>query len=163
MPYTIKSDGIAEISRMLSKMEGAAEGIAKQALYEGAGIVADKITMNAKAIRTAPFHWASTRRGETRLPSPEEKDIVTEAAIGIAKFEGNGTEVNTSVGLQNSGYATLKGKTVPVPKIANAINSGTSFMNKQPFVRKAATSGGKQAVAAMTKYVENAFEAMTKE
>ena len=163
MPYTIKSDGIAEISSMLGKMGAAAEGIAKQALYEGAGIVADKITMNAKAIKTAPFKWASTRKGETRLPSPEEKAIVTGAAIGIAKFEGNGTEVNTSVGLQNSGYATLKNKTVPVPKIANAINSGTSFMNKQPFVRRAATSGGKQAVAAMTKYVEDAFEAITKE
>jgi hypothetical protein len=47
--------------------------------------------------------------------------------------------VDTSVGLQNSGYAELKGKTVPIPLIANAINSGTSFMQKQPFMRKALT------------------------
>lgn len=160
MPYTIKSEGIAEISEMLAKLDTAAAGIASQALYEGAGILADTITANAKAIKTKPFKWASTRRGETRLPSPEEKEIVMNAAIGIAKFEGGGTEVQTSVGLQNAGYATLKGKTVPIPKIANAINSGTSFMQKQPFVRKAATSGGKKAVAAMQKYVEEAFDAI---
>ena len=160
MPYELKVEGVEEISGMLTKMESKAAMVAAQALYEGAGIVADSITANAKAIKTKPFKWASTRRGETRLPSPEEKDIILNAAIGIAKFEGGGTEVQTSVGLQNSGYAVLKNKTVPVPKIANAINSGTSFMKKQPFVRKAATSGGKKAVAAMEKYVEDAFDAI---
>jgi hypothetical protein len=162
MPYQMKVDGMAEISELLDKMDEKAPGVASKALYEGAGIMADEIKKDAATIRTAPFKWASSREGQTRLPSPEEKEIVMQAAAGIAKFNKNGTEVDTSVGFRNAGYAQLKGKTVPIPKIVNSINSGTSFMNKQPFVRKAASSGGKKAIAAMKEVIETEFEAMTK-
>ena len=88
-------------------------------------------------------------------------DVKEKAALqgktGIAKFDKNGTEVQTSVGFRNAGYAQLKGKTVPIPKIVNAINSGTSFMTKQPFVRKAASAGGPRAMAAMKEVIEGDF------
>jgi hypothetical protein len=126
----MKVDGIEELSEMLTAMEERAPAVASKALYEGAGIMADEIRKGAASIRTAPFKWASSSRGETRLPSPEELEIVQAAAAGIAKFNKNGTEVDTSVGFRNAGYAKLKGKTVPIPKIVNAINSGTSFMKK---------------------------------
>ena len=86
-----------------------------------------------------------------------------QAAAGIAKFDKNGTEVNTSVGFRNAGYAELAGKTVPVPKIVNAINSGTSFMPKQPFVRQAAKTGAAKAMQAMRESIEKDFEEITKE
>lgn len=162
MPFELKVDGMAEISETLSKMDEKAPGVASKALYEGAGIMADEIKKSAATIRTASFKWASSRKGQTRLPSPEEKEIVMQADAGIAKFNKNGTEVDTSVGFRNAGYTQLKGKTVPIPKIVNSINSGTSFMNKQPFVRKAASSGGKKAIAAMKEVIETEFEAMTK-
>ena len=162
MPYQMKVDGMAEISELLDKMDEKAPGVASKALYKGAGIMADEIKKSAATIRTAPFKWASSRKGQSRLPSPEEKEIVMQAAAGIAKFNKNGTEVDTSVGFRNAGYTQLKGKTVPIPKIVNSINSGTSFMDKQPFVRKAASSGGKKAIAAMKEVIETEFEAMTK-
>ena len=161
MGYELKVDGMAEISETLSKLEERAPAVAAKALYEGAGIMADEVKKSADSIQTAPFKWASSS-GETRLPSPEEKEIVQQAAAGIAKFDKNGTEVQTSVGFRNAGYAQLKGKTVPIPKIVNAINSGTSFMKKQPFVRKAATAGGQRAIAAMKEVIETEFDAMTK-
>ena len=161
MGYELKVDGMAEISETLSKLEERAPAVAAKALYEGAGIMADEVRKSADSIRTAPFKWASSS-GETRLPSPEEKEIVQQAAAGIAKFDKNGTEVQTSVGFRNAGYAQLKGKTVPIPKIVNAINSGTSFMKKQPFVRKAATAGGQRAISAMKEVIETEFDAMTK-
>ena len=161
MGYELKVDGMAEISETLSKLEERAPAVAAKALYEGAGIMADEVRKSADSIRTAPFKWASSS-GKTRLPSPEEKEIVQQAAAGIAKFDKNGTEVQTSVGFRNAGYAQLKGKTVPIPKIVNAINSGTSFMKKQPFVRKAATAGGQRAIAAMKEVIETEFDAMTK-
>ena len=161
MGYELKVDGMAEISETLSKLEERAPAVAAKALYEGAGIMADEVKKSADSIQTAPFKWASSS-GETRLPSPEEKEIVQKASAGIAKFDKNGTEVQTSVGFRNAGYAQLKGKTVPIPKIVNAINSGTSFMKKQPFVRKAATAGGQRAIAAMKEVIETEFDAMTK-
>jgi len=160
MPYEVNVDGMREVAELLDKLDKEAPRVAAQALYEGAGIMADAVKSAAEGIRTAPFKYAA--RGQTRPPSPEEKEIVLQASAGIARFEKNGVEVNTSVGFRNAGYAELKGKTVPIPVIVNAINSGTSFMSKQPFVRKAASSGGKQAIAAMSKVMEAEFEALTK-
>lgn len=158
----MKVDGIEELSEMLTAMEERAPAVASKALYEGAGIMADEIRKGAASIRTAPFKWASSSRGETRLPSPEELEIVQEAAAGIAKFNKNGTEVDTSVGFRNAGYAKLKGKTVPIPKIVNAINSGTSFMKKQPFVRKAASQATPKALKAMRDCIEAEFAEIQK-
>ena len=161
MGYELKVDGMAEISETLSKLEERAPAVAAKALYEGAGIMADEVKKSADSIRTAPFKWASSS-GETRLPSPEEKEIVQQAAAGIAKFDKNGTEVQTSVGFRNAGYAELKGEMVPIPKIVNSINSGTSFMPKQPFVRKASKTASPKALEAMRKRIEEEFEAIGK-
>lgn len=159
MPYYLKVDGMAELSEMLGQLDEQAQGVASKALYKGAGIVADELRSSAEQIRTAPFHW--TMNGQ-RLPSPEEKEIVLQASAGIARFDKNGLEINTSVGFRNAGYAELKGKTKPIPQIVNAINSGTSFMSKQPFVRKAARSGGQKAIEAMRADIEEAFETIIK-
>jgi len=160
MAYQMKVDGMEEISAMLEKMDKEAAGIAAQALYDGAGVMAEEVRKGAAAIRTAPFKYA--REGE-RLPSPEEKEIILNAGAGIAKFDESGTEINTSVGYKASGYAELNGKVKPVPLIVNAVNSGTSFMKKQPFIRKARNSGSPKAMNAMKAKITEAFEAMTKE
>ena len=160
MPYQMKVDGMVELSETLTKLGDSAPAVAAQALYEGAGLMAEEIRKGAETIKTAPFKYA--KPGEYRLPSPEEKQIVLDAGAGIAKFDRNGTEVDTSVGYRSSGYADLNGKTKPIPLIVNSINSGTSFMQKQPFVRKAAKSGGSKAMAAMKEAIETEFEAITK-
>ena len=54
------------------------------------------------------------------------------------------------------------GGRVTIPLIVNAINSGTSFMHKQPFIRKAARGGGTKAMGVMKAFIEDAFEKMTK-
>ena len=159
MAYQMKVDGMVEISELLDKMEKQAPKVASRALYEGAGIMAEEIKQQAQEIKTVPFKYAKDGQ---RLPSPEEKEIVIAAGMGIAKFDKNGTEIDTSVGYRNAGYADLNGKKKPIPVSVNAINSGTSFMNKQPFIRKAANSGGKKAIAAMKKTIEAEFEAMSK-
>ena len=157
MPYTMKVDGMEQISETLTNLAEKAPAVAAMALYDGAGVIADEIGKQAKSIKTEPFRG----KVDKRKPSPQEKDIVLNAAKGIAKFDKDGTEVETSVGYRNAGYATLAGKKVPVPKIVNAINSGTSFMTKQPFIRKAATSGKRAAIDAMEKKINEEFEKIT--
>lgn len=158
MAYELKVDGMAEISELLSKLEEAAPAIAAEALYEGAGTMSAAINSAAESIKTGP---GSTRE-EARYATPEEKAAVLAAGAGIAKFDKTGTEVNTSVGYKSAGYAVIKGKTKPVPLIVNAINSGTSFMHKQPFVRQAARSGGAKAMSVMTAFIDDAFGKITK-
>ena len=163
MAYTMKVDGVEALSEMLGRMEEKAPAVASGALYEGAGIMADEIRKGADTIKADKFHYAVFPTATQRLPSPEEKAIVQAAAAGIAKFNKNGTEVDTSVGFRNAGYAELNGKMVPIPKIVNAINSGTSFMKKQPFIRKAAAAATPKAIAKMQKYIEAEFEAIGKD
>lgn len=160
MPYTMKSEGLKELSDMLDKMEKNAGQVASLALYDGAGAMADEIRKQAKNIKTAPFKYAA--HGNTRLPSPEEKEIVENADVGIAKFNGSGTEVNTSVGYKNAGYTILAGKLKPVPMIVASVNSGTSFMKKQPFFRKAVSNGTKKATEAMIRRADEVIKEMTK-
>ena len=158
MAITMQVDGLVELGEMLQKMGDEAPKAASLGLYEGAGVMANEIKGQAAGINAEKFHYAVFI---TRQPSFEEKEVVQQG-VGIAKFDKNGAEVNTSVGYANAGYAMIAGKMKPIPQIANAINSGTSFMNKQPFVRKAAASGGAKASAQIVQKIEEVFDSMTK-
>lgn len=147
MAGTMKAEGLAEIGRMLEEMGNEAHNAAAAGLYAGAGYMADALKKAVDSIETETYKHADG--GRMRKPSPEEKDILRRASRGIAKFKGSGTELDTSVGFSRSGYAMLAGKRKPVALIASSINSGTSFMQKQPFVRKTVSREGKKAAAAM--------------
>lgn len=158
MAYTMKTEGMDEISRMLSQLGESAQAAASAGLYEGAGVMAGEMAAGVASIRTAPFKY--TVFG-TRAPSPEEKAVL-EGAVGIAKFDKNGSEVDTSVGFASAGYAEVAGRRKPIAQIANAINSGTSFMQKQPFVRKTVRAGSKKAEAAIVAAIEKRIDEITK-
>ena len=176
MPLNFQVDGMDELIRKLEKLPEQSGKIAAEALYEGAGIVADKVSSAVQGIRTEPFKYA--KEGQKRKPSPEEKAILMEAQKGVAKFRKNGISVQTSVGFNNSGYGQItwnhaksgnsrtkykqgkNGRMVhaslgtgasskPVPLIANSINSGTSFMERQPFLKKAFSQSKGPATAAI--------------
>ena len=147
MPFSIQWDGADELLRKMDKLPEKAAKIAAEALYEGAGVMADAVSQAVQGIATEEFRYATG--GRTRMPSPEEKAIVANAKHGVAKFRNDGTKIQTSIGYQNAGYAMLKGKRKPIPLIANSINHGTSFMKKQPFMRQAISKNQGAAIAAI--------------
>lgn len=158
MPITAKIEGMAEISEALTKLAEEAPKAAAAGLYEGAGVMAGAIQKGVDGIRTVPFKYAA--HGDTRQPSPEEKAALA-GAVGVAKFDRNGSEINTSVGFGNAGYADIAGHERAVAKVANAINSGTSFMQKQPFFRKGVSKGTKDAEKAIINEIEKRVNALT--
>lgn len=156
MGMSISTAGLTELNQLLGKLGARAQDVASGALFDGAGIVADAFTSAVSGIETAPFKYA--RPGKTRLPSPEEKAAL-EGKTGIAKFRKDGSEVNTLVGFNpNSGYADVAGHTKPVPVIARSINSGTSFMKKQPVFRKAVSKSREPAQQAIVAKAEQMLE-----
>jgi len=160
MAMTMKVTGLEELSRMLESLEDKAPEVAAKALYEGAGIMADAYSQAASSIKAAKFRYAFG--GQKRLPSFEEKAAIL-GKSGIAKFEKNGSEVNTSVGISGKlGYADINGHKVAVRKLVYAINSGTSFMTKQPVFRKAATQARGAASAAIIAKAEDEINKLTK-
>lgn len=158
MAFTMNTTGMEELSRRLGKLGAKAQEVASLSLYEGAGVMADAVSQAVRGIETEPFRYGTS--DNRRKPSPEEKAILENARKGVAKFRKSVDRVDTSVGMQNSGYADLKGKTVPVPLIANAINSGTSFMQKQPFIRKAKRQE-KAAVAKIESELEKRLDELS--
>ena len=161
MKMTMSTDGVAEIERMLKDLGGKANGIAAKGLYDGAGSMAESVRDGAQGIKTEKFHY--TVFGQ-RMPSPEEKAIVTGAkGVGVARFKWGDGDVNTSVGYSNAGYAMLNGRRKPIPLIANAINSGTSFMKRQPFFRRAVVQGTAKAEEAIVAKIEAEIDALTKQ
>lgn len=212
MPYRFESEGVAVLMKQIQALEDRSEMIAAAALYDGAGVMASEINKSAKSIKTAPFKYAGP--GETRLPSPEEKEMLTnDGAMGIAKFRKRLGAVDTSVGYNSSGYApvqwkhmsskartnykqaTFRGHDItasstlkwirnqggsqkyglsadigkgaqnmkPIGVVANSINSGTSFMRKQPFMRKALTAAKQKCEAAIIKKAESLIDSILKE
>ena len=160
MAYTMQINGMDELSGMLSKLGNAAQGVAAASLYEGAGVMADAVSQAVHGIATEPFRYASG--GQKRKPSPEEKAIIEAAPKGVAKFKKTGTSVDTSVGLSNAGYGQLGNVTKPVPLIAAAINSGTSFMEKQPFFRRAVSKARGDATTAIENGILKRVEELAK-
>lgn len=199
MAARVKITGLDNLSEQLGRLGKDAHKIAAYSLYEGAAVVADAYDAAIGSIRTAPFKYA--KPGEKRLPSPEEVAAIN-GKVGIAKFRSDGSEVQTLVGVQEAGYATvswnhmrstgrtnykLKGNKAvwsgkaylrmgsdghavkdrsggrlqsakPVGAIANSINSGTSFMQKQPVFRKAAKGAQAKALAAMDKKAQEMID-----
>ena len=158
MGMTISTEGIDELGNMLSKLEGRAQDVASGALFDGAAVVADAMRAAIGSIVTEPFHYvADPDSVGKRYASPEEKAALV-GKSGIAKFDKSDEEVNTLIGVSGaSGYANIGGKPKAVRLIARSINSGTSFMHKQPVFRRAKSKATGPAQAAIVSKAEQMF------
>ena len=161
MPFNMETTGMDELEKKLGQLGEKGQEIASVGLYEGAGVMADAVSRSVQGIDTEKFRYV--QNGRKRKPSPEEKAMLEAAPKGVAKFRKNGVSVETSVGLSNAGYGQLWDKKKPIPLIANAINSGTSFMDKQPFFRKAVSRTKAAATAAIENGILKRAEEMIKE
>ena len=155
MSFSIEISGMEDLIAKMNKLEDKGRDVASLALYEGARVVADAVSGAVQGIATEEFRY---KKFGTRLPSPEEKSILMGARKGVAKFKKTKSGVNTSVGMQNAGYGVLNGKTKPIPLIANAINSGTSFMRPQPFFRQAVDRSAGAAESAIESGIESRLD-----
>lgn len=191
MAYKCVTDGMEELNRQLDSLGNAAQGAASAGLYEAAGEYADEISRGVQGISVEPFKFAAGGRKRKPSPE-EKAALRSAGAAGIAKFKKTGVSVDTSIGFNNAGYAPVAFKGMgknartnyrynrenntatqskyarggtnikPIPVIANAINSGTSFMEKQPFFRKAVSRAKGAAQAAFEKTAEAALDQAAK-
>ena len=187
MSYSIEVTGLDDAMRKLDELGKKGQQIVARGLYEGAGVMADKVSREVHGISTEPFQYATG--GKKRKASPEEKAIIENARKGVSKFKKSATRVETHVGI-GDGYASItwnharsglrrkykigyggkvrqsqsqEGKSSgrsakPVYVIVNAINSGNSFMVKQPFMRKAFDQGAKPAEEAIERSVREQLD-----
>jgi len=115
--------------------------------YNSAGYVPVKWNHMSSKARTN--YKAATFKGNAITASSTLKWIREQG--GSAKY---GVSADIGKGAQN-----MK----PIGVVANAINSGTSFMKKQPFMRKALRAATPQCETAIIKTAERLIDSLTKE
>lgn len=150
---TMKVEGFEEYLAQMQKLYGSSEELAKRALYKGAGVVADKISAGLSSL---PTRDPNKYYRDTKAPglSPEEKAQVCNN-FGLTDMKEEGTAFYTQAGFK--GYYTQpkgkdgKRKRVATKTLARYAESGTSWMQKSPVIRRATNAAKAQAEAAMQK------------
>lgn len=144
----------------LDKLRQNADGITKKALYEGAGVTADEIRSAVEALPTDNDRSA----GHYLEGITDEQKAALAKGLGVAPFQLKGDRMDTLVGF--TGYSDLitpkHPKGMPLALIARIAESGTSFSQKTPFVRKALETAESKAEAKMKKVFETEIEKVMK-
>ena len=140
----------------LEKLRQSAEGITKKALYEGAGLLADEVRAAVESLPTDNDRSA----GHYPKGITDEQKAALARGLGVAPFRSKKDRVDTLVGF--TGYSDYKTKKFPegqpLALIARVAESGTSFSQKTPFMRKAIEAAEPKAKAEMKKTFETEIE-----
>lgn len=141
----------------LSKLAGSTKEIAEKAVFEGAKIVADEVKKNLNALNVTTQELA-IRAYTNRTPTyitEDAKDALIDS-FGITPLREENGFFNVKLGFD--GYNDVKTKKYPKGQpnnmIARSLESGSSSMIKQPFMRTAVTASKSRAEAKMAEILD---------
>ncbi len=119
--------------RILDTLKGDTSPIMKAAIYKGAALAADEIR---KEIEKLPVHKSGSPGGVTNF----ERDALL-AGLGISPMQFDDDFLNAKIGFDgyydDGKHPGKNGKGKPIVVVARSVESGTSFSQKQPFMRRA--------------------------
>lgn len=151
-----------EYALKLSRLASGREKIARKAIYEAAGIVADKIKGNLIGNLKDPAYvgkgesvWGVKNSYLTGSSAKGPTGDLLES-FGITPF-GRDKDGNWNVKIGFDGYDR---RGVPNQLKARVMESGSSTLKKRPFVRPAVNATKKKAVDAMRKVIDEEIEKM---
>lgn len=150
---------LAKIARLEAELKDKVLG---EAIYGAAGIVADEIRASLEQVPTDEGY--GTRENPTRGPTAYQVNGL-ELGLGIASLQADGTGyLNVKIGFD--GYNGISTKRWPNGQpnqmVARSVESGTTWMKKNPFVRKAVAATRKRAVEYMKNSVDRSIEGIMK-
>ena len=154
---TTFSDGINEYLQTLNRLGKEIEWISKKAVYEGAKIIAEEIKNNIEALSTDEV-WGTPKKMKAGPTKAEKENIAR--GLGIAHMQDNKGTINTKIGYDDAGYDE---NNKPIQMIARSVNSGTSFMKKNPFFEKGVRNSRNKAKQKMIEVAEKELGKTVKE
>lgn len=157
----IEFKGLEEYIAKLNRLEALSrDKVIGAAVYDGAQIVADAVRASIQALPTDEGHYQEQKKIG---PSQAVKDVLLQG-MGVAPLQNDNGFENVKVGFD--GYddqPTVKyPKGHPIPMLARSVQSGTSFMYPNPFVKTAVRKSRKAAEAAMAKRVNEEINKIMK-
>lgn len=146
----INDKAINELYQTLERLGADAEGVAKQGIFEGAGLIADAVRAGIDTINSdGPSDKETARR--------EMQKAGLRAGLTTAPIQPFKGGIYGGVGFD--GY-NAKGQ--PNQLIARVFNSGTSFSSKQPFFESAVRRTRSAAKQRVIDKMNEEFEKITK-
>lgn len=129
-----------EYALKLSQLGAQGSEIAKEAIFEGANMLADKVRSNLEALPNDTFRRLKEGEVFVGVPETQKKDLLDSLGITSIGKDLNGI-ISAKVGFDGYGsHPTRKYKKgVPNNMLGRAIESGSSVRRKTPFVRPAVT------------------------
>ena len=154
---TFKFEGVDELVKQYEKLGNKTDEIIGNAVYKGAAVVMRAVESAVDNITTD--NRFGTEDNPVSGPSSIQKEGL-KRALGIAKMRDDGGFRNVKIGFD--GYNQVHTKTWPQGQpnmmVARAVESGTSWMRKQPFMRKAEQSSRGKCEQAMSEAVDKAIQ-----
>lgn len=128
---SIENDDLNDYIKELEKLEKkTTQKIIGSSIYAGAGIIADEIKKEIDGLKVG------NEGGRLNVTAVEKKEL--KEGFGIAPLQYRNGDYDVKIGFAGYGHKTKKYKQgVPIPLIARAVISGTSFRNKNDFVGRA--------------------------
>ena len=146
----LKMQGLERYEQQLLKLKDISREAIGQAIYDGAGIVADQVMANIQSLPVDERGY--TKEGTLHGVTSLQKAGLAEG-FGIAKLQDEGGYAHVKLGF--NGYNGVKSKTYPNGQpnsmIARSVNSGSSFRDRIPFVDNAVNAKKSAAEQAMIK------------
>lgn len=144
-------DSVDKLIDKFNKFDSESNKMFKEALYDGAAVVADRIKSGIESIpvqetKTGKAPWGTSDHPLTGITSVQKNGLMD--GFGVSHFRDEGGSLTTSIGFD--GY-NADGK--PNVVIARAVESGSSFRRKHPFVRPAVNAVKGEAEKAMEKKI----------
>lgn len=151
--------GIDRYIQKLVNLEFASPHTAGMAVGEGAKIVADAIAAEAANLPVEASRKYSADDQASGITAAQKAGLQSQrlgGGFGIAKMRQDGSFYNVKLGFH--GYNSQKTKKYPSGQpnamIARAVEGGTSFRKKNPFVSRAVRKVRKQAEKKMAEVVD---------
>lgn len=153
----LKTTGFDEYIAKLEKITTSAHGQIKMAIWEGARVAAKALSQGMQSIPVQD-EFVPKNHIRTGITQAEKNAIVKH--FGIAKMKDSGSATDTHVGWKRGAFK--RGDTyVPIVTLVRQIESGTSWLRKSPFARKAINSCRASAESAMRERFETELNKIT--
>ena len=154
--------GLNDYELMISKLSKGVDDIAGKAIYAGAGIVADAIKENIKALPIVRGYGTEKDPLPGGVTAPQKAGLID--GMGISPMQNDGGYLNVKIGFD--GYNATKTEKYPQGQpnqlVARGVESGTSWKQKKPFIRPAINASKSRAEAEMARILDQEIEKITK-
>ena len=155
----LKFKGLDEYIEKLEKLTFDSEKYLGEALYKGAGLVADNLKND---LRSIPIQEES-KDNKKRTINQRQKDGLIDG-MGIARKQETKNGINVKVGV--GGYNKMITKKYPHGQpnimIARSLESGTSFMPKNRVFSRSINRSKKDCESTMKKIIEDNIQKIMK-